>query len=261
MNAPVAAPGLARATARTLRAEMRKLRGTLIAWMALVAPALVAVVVVLQFQFNPPANPLAPDEAWHRLAQGVLGLWAFLMLPLYVTLQSSLLGALEHGPQRWRTLLALPLPRSAHYLAKLATLLALVLASHLLLAGLAAAGGLLLAVTQPRIGLAGPPPWDLLLAQAARLSVAGLGMVAIHGWVALRFRNFALACGLGMGATVAGFLIAQSSRFGPWYPWSLPMATMARDGSLAPQVMAWSAVLALAITLLGLAWFRRAEID
>lgn len=262
MNATVERlPGLAASTTRAFVAETLKLRGTLLAWMALVAPALVVAVVVLQFQFNPPKNALPEGSAWPLLAQSMQGLWAFLMLPLYVTLQSSLLGAMEHGPQRWRTLLALPLPRGAHYLAKLVMLLVLVLAAHVALALFIAAGGGLLSLLQPAYALDGAPPWALLFSRAATLTAATLGIVALHTFIALRFRNFALACGLGMGATVAGFLVGQSARFGPWYPWSLPVATMARDGALASQVIAWSALLAVLATLAGLAWFRRAEID
>ena len=76
---------------------------------------------------------------------------------------------------------------------------------------------------------------------------------------ALRWRSFAVAVGVGMGATVMGFLIGQSGRFGPWYPWSLPMQTLASDPAVAPQVVAYSALAAAAFAALGLEWFRRYE--
>ena len=88
------------ALVRALWAEQLKLRGTLALWMCLVAPALVVGLYVLQiltrFTGGAARTPPPPAEAWLMFAQSALGLWAFLMLPLLVTLQAALLAGLEH---------------------------------------------------------------------------------------------------------------------------------------------------------------------
>ena len=114
------------ALARALSAEALKLRGTLAMWMCLIAPAVVVGLYVLQITFRDiPARPnIDPATAWQGFAYSAFGLWAFLMLPLFVTLQSALLAGLEHGERQWKHLLALPLPRATHYFAKAIALLA-----------------------------------------------------------------------------------------------------------------------------------------
>ena len=165
-------PGFAVALLRALHAERLKLQGTLALWMCLVAPALVMAVVVLQLLISEQRDTLSADQAWMRLSMGVTALWSFLMLPLFVTLEAALLAQLEHGGNQWRRLLALPLPREVHYLAKLIALAAMLLAAQVAILLLVALGGGVLMVFKPEFGLAGPPPFDFLATAAARAFVA-----------------------------------------------------------------------------------------
>jgi len=216
---------------RALSAEALKLRGTLALWMCVIAPATVAALYMLQMVVmdydKRPTMP--PDEAWKMYAQAVLALWTILMLPLFVTLEAALLAGLEHANQQWKHLLALPLKRSAHYLAKSLALTGLVALSMLVLCLLIPAGGWLLDVLQPRFGIGGPPPMRFILSHAGIAFGAALLMVALQGWIALRWRSFTIAVASGMTATVVGYLVGQSERFGHWYPWSMALQTMATE--------------------------------
>ncbi|KGO98181.1 hypothetical protein N791_04150 [Lysobacter defluvii IMMIB APB-9 = DSM 18482] len=213
-------------------AEFLKLRGTLAAWMCLVSPALVVGVVVLQFGLMPLGDRGTPPTAavWESYLKGVLGLWAFLMLPLYITLQAALLAALEHGNRQWKHLFALAVPRWHHYAAKATAMACLVAGAHLVLLVLAPLGGWLVGEARPALGIAGPVPWAFLLARVGAILAASGLMMALQLWIALRWSSFTVAVGAGMAATVAGFLIGQSERFGKFYPWSMPVATLFDDG-------------------------------
>lgn len=250
------------ALGRALWAESLKLRGTLAAWMCLVAPAVVVAVYVLQIGFTNFAARQPPppgDEVWAMLVQSILVLWAFLMLPLLITLQAALLAGLDHQGNHWKHLRALPLPAGAHYGAKLLALCMLMLASQAAMFLLLPLGGAALMAIKPAFGLAGAPPWGLLAQKLVLIAAASLLLVALHTWIALRWRSFAVAVGTGMAATVMAFLIGQSARFGPWYPWSLPMQALASDPAVPTQVAVYGATAALVVAGLGLAWFRRAE--
>jgi len=250
--------------ARALSAEALKLRGTLALWMCLVAPAVVVVLYVLQISFsNLPASRAAPDPAlaWEVYAKSVLGLWAFLMLPLFVTLEAALLAGLEHADRQWKHLLALPLPRSAHYLAKLLALAGLVALAFLALVLLVPLGGLLLTWLKPAFGIAGPPPWGYLLLSAGQAYLATLLVVALQCWIAVRWQSFTVAVSVGMSATVMGFLIGQSERFGHWYPWSMPMQVLAGKGQWTEFVMSAGVLGFLAVGVLALVDFQRREFD
>ena len=247
---------------RALHAESLKMRGTLALWMCLIAPALVVVLYVLQLSFSRiPAHAVAdPAVAWQQFSQSVFALWLFLMLPLFVTLQSALLAGLEHGERQWKHLLALPVPRSVHYLAKLLMLAAMLAAAFALLLLLLPLGGLTLMWLKPQFGLAGSPDWSWLLAAAARAYAASLLIVALQTWIAIRWRSFTVAVSVGMGATVAGFLIGQSERFGHWYPWTMPLQVLAGKGTYASFVVVAGLVGGSLVAALGLADFLRREV-
>ncbi|CAN5206636.1 hypothetical protein BH11PSE14_BH11PSE14_15540 [soil metagenome] len=246
---------------RALSAESVKLRGTLALWMCLIAPSVVVVLYVLQISFSRiPADRVAdPVHAWQGFSQSILALWAFLMLPLFITLESALLAGLEHADHQFKHLLALPLPREVHYLAKLAALAAFVAAAFVVLLALMPLGAAALGVLKPQFGIAGGPPWRSLLGTAAACYAASLLMVALHTWLAIRWRSFTVAVSIGMSATVMGFLIGQSERFGHWYPWSMPLQVLAGKGQWTGFVVVAGIFGGLLVGLAGLLDFRRRE--
>lgn len=239
---------------RALSAETLKLRNTLALWMCLIAPATVVVLYVLQLTFTDfDKRPLmAPADAWKMFTGGVLALWTVLMLPLFVTLEAALLAGLEHVNHQWRHLLALPIPRGVHYLAKLVALVAMVALAMALLCLLVAVGGWVLGWLQPRFGIGGPPPWAFLLPRAAMAFTAALLMIALQTWVALRWRSFTIAVSVGMTATVAGYLVGQSAQFGHWYPWAMPLQVLASNDRHLDFVLVASACGCILVSALAL---------
>ena len=247
---------------RALYAEALKLKGTLALWMCLIAPGVVSVLYVLQIwasRLPVPAQAPDPVHAWQMYCQSVMGLWAFLMLPLFVTLEAALLAGLEHGERQWKHLLALPLPRGAHYLAKLVALAALVALAFLALVVLVPLGGAALMLLKPSFGIAGAPPMLFLLKGLGACFVASLLMIAIQCWVAMRWSSFTVAVSVGMSATVMGFLIGQSATYGHWYPWSMPVQVLAGEGRWLEFVMVAGVVGGLAMALASVLDFRRRE--
>ena len=250
------------ALARILSAEALKLRGTLALWMSLIAPAVVVGLYTLQMlaMHVPASRPVPPPaQSWMMISQSVLALWGFLMLPLFITLESALLAGLEHGDRQWKHLLALPLPRGLHYVAKLVALALLLALAFVALVALVPVGMEILAIARPRLGIAGPPPWAFLLRTAGACYVASLLMVALHTWLAVRWSSFTIAVSAGMSATVMGFLIGQSERYGHWYPWSMPLQVLASDGEWTRFVMLAGGVGGVLVAALGCAAFSRRD--
>lgn len=248
---------------RAMSAERRKLKGTLALWMCLIAPLTVVALNVLQLLAMDLSKrqPTAASKAWQHFVDGQTVMWGFLMLPLFITLQASLLAGLEHGNRQWKYLLALPVPRYAHYLSKLFALIGMLLLATTTLAVLIPAGGLLLSAIKPETGIAGPAPWRMLVGQLAAMTLAALLITALHAWIAIRWRSFTVSVATGMVATVAGFLLAQSARFGHWYPWSMPVQVIAGDGKWAGFVMQAGVIGGAVVTLFALRDFRRREFE
>ncbi len=249
------------AVARAVHAEALKLRRTLALRMSVVTPAVVVALCVLQLGVaKTQVGGADPVRAWKAFAGASFALWAFLMMPLFVTLEAALLAGLEHGDRQWKHLLALPVPRAVHYLAKWTALLALLVGAALVFAVLIALGGWVLMHTKPEAGLAGWPPWWWLLRLCLGMVAAGLLMAAIQLWVSIRWSSFTIAVAAGMSATVAGFMIGQS-RFGHFYTWTLPVQLFARNAQHATFAL-WASVLGAAVVVALSVWdFSRRELD
>jgi len=112
---------------------------------------------------------------------------------------------------------------------------------------------------KPAFGLAGPAPWGFLLRTAAYCYLASLLIVALQCWIAVRWSSFTVAVSVGMSATVMGFLIGQSERYGHWYPWTMPLQVLAGKGQWVEFVVVAGVAGGLAVALLGLLDFQRRE--
>lgn len=237
--------------ARVLSAELLKLRRTLAFWMVFLAPLVVLLLSFLMFHQRSAYFAKSGRPLWESLQRNSFTVWAILMLPLYIALQSSLLAAIEHAEDRWRNLLALPAPRPALYAAKLAIPCVMVFLSSALLNFGALASGLLLPRLKPELLFPAPLPWGRAWDYTAFTFVSALFVVAVQHWVSLRFPSFAASAGFGICATVTGFVLINSQKYGPWWPWCLPAQLMAAKPEAATHALWYSALGALAAALAG----------
>jgi hypothetical protein len=215
---------------RALSAETLKLKRTLAIWMVLIAPA---VVVGLNFAMLIDRGGqylMEADSVWLEWEQNILVFWALLMLPLFITLETALLGGVDHNSQQWKHLYALPLPRWAIYAAKLFVAVLLIGASTLVLWGETIVAGLLLGAIRPEIPLVGPIPfWELLQPMLLTFLIAWC-MIAVHQFVALRWQSFTFAIGFGIATAVINFMVIQSDKWNKLYPWSWPAYAFFEEG-------------------------------
>jgi lantibiotic transport system permease protein len=242
-------------------AEMIKLRRTLAKRMCWIAPLVVVVLYVLLSlrQDLGTEQAASPKEAWINFANACWALWTFLMLPLFVTLQSALLAGLEHKEQHWKHLFALPTPKSVHYVAKWVLLLLMTFASLLFLVLFIEVAGYLLSVLRPAFGIRGAAPHTYLLEVSLRVFAASMLITAIHTWIAIRWPSFTIAVATGMSATVIGFVVAQSAQYGRFYPWAMPVQVFAYEGANSDFVVMASLVSSLFVFMLGLWDFNRLD--
>jgi len=224
---------------RVLHAETLKMRRT-IAWkMAILAPGIVVLLAFFaawQAPFST-VNRFGPDHEWEALTRFCMRLWAILMLPLYIMLQSALLAGLDHAGGQWRSILARPLPRWTFYAAKLTFVIGLaVTGSALLVLGIALDGAIL-PYLQREVVFA-PIPWGMILRNCAQVFGLAFAGLAIQNWISLRWQSFSVAMAAGIVFLVLGVFagaVGQSTdsslRF---FPSALPMLIMARNvGNIA----------------------------
>jgi len=199
------------------------------------------------------------QDIWTSLTKNTVSLWTVLMLPLFITLETSLLAGLEHTDRNWKFLLTLPVPKWVIYLAKFVIAMGLVCVAHLVLIAGTMVSGMLLRQFAPALKLTALPI-GLLVWPLAKISVAALLAVAIQHWVSLRWQSFTTAMAFGVCAMVIGFLAANSVEWGPWYPWSLTLHTLTPQPGAVISPMVFSVLAACVVMVLGAWQFTRREI-
>jgi lantibiotic transport system permease protein len=250
-----------------LHAEMLKIKRTIALKMVVIAPAIVVLLVffvVSQAPFSSLHRNGIKNE-WIGLENLTLFLWAFLMMPLYVTLESALVAGLDHSENHWKSLLARPVPRWMFPVAKLIVVMAMtVVATLVLLCGILISGAILPRI-QPQVVFGFPVPWSAMLLDCAQVIGLMFLPLTIQQWVSLRWRSFSVATGTGIVATMIAFVaVAAARQAGGWmqyFPWALPMmvVTIKRSHNI-PASLAISGAIGLVVAVAGCLDFSRREV-
>lgn len=207
---------------RCLSAELLKTRRTLALWMTLLAPLVIALLTFAMYtQHSDFYMKNAGFSPWKLLSETMLTYWSLMMLPLFITLETALLGQLEHGHKNWKLLYTQPVPRWGIYAAKLTASLGLLALSTWVLLAITVGLGGLLQLLEPDFGFNQPIPWGGIFRLALLSYLAAWLLVSIHLWVSVRFPSFVVAVGVGIAATIFGMLLFgdEAARF---YPWTIP---------------------------------------
>lgn len=246
-----------------LHLELQKGKGTLAWALAFVAPWVVTLLNFFVF-LKMGDHPSQTDAStWAVFFQQTYVFWGILMLPLFVTLETSLLAALEHQEGHWKQVLIQPVRRSRLHLAKLITGLFLLAASLVSLWVSIFVMGTILGWIKPEYGFTlASLPWSASLYYLGLSLVASFWILSLHHWAALRWRGHVTPLALGIAATVAGFIIIQSDyRF--YYPWALPGVLLNgfSKGEIAWQTVAWGGLGGLLCGVAAVVHLSRREMD
>jgi hypothetical protein len=244
---------------RVLSTEYLKLKRTLALWMMVVSPL---VMVLLQFAISyKGAHGFIENgkDAWPPMVRQTVEVWTLLMMPMFVTLETSLLAGLENTGKNWKSLLALPAPRWTVYISKLVVTISLLWLAHALLIGGTIGSGMLLKLMHPNLNL-GSMPLNPFVVPMLRVSVSALLAVTIQHWVSLRWHSYTVAMGFGMCAMIIGVFAVQSKVFGAWFPWSLPIRAVLDGATGLDRITAVAVAGAAVAATLGCWEFVRREI-
>ena len=207
--------------------EFLKLRRSLVALLAAIAPIFVVVICVL--------IALRRDDPVAYINFGMTGaaFWAFAMLPMSVTALSVLVSQMEHGPRSWDHLLALPGARPQLFIAKTIVLASVVAAMSAWLWILMWGGWQLLDQLGRTAGAFDGGGLALLLAKM--WAASGL-MVVLQLWLALRTRSFVPPLMLGIIGTFIA-VAAASAREGAYFPWLMPLHILSTDPAMGVMAL------------------------
>ena len=246
---------------RALNSELFKLRRTLALRLAIVIPV---VMVLLQFSvaLSRGAEFMARvDNPVVWFGNQTIFMWSFLMLPLFVCLETTLISGVDHSGNNWKHLFALPVSRAALYTAKQLSCLGVVALGQVVLVVLLIFAELLLGWFNPDMGIAWPIPWVYFLGRAALAFSGALLIIAFHTWLSMKWPSFAVSVGVGIAMTVVG-LIVMNSGWSAYYPWTIPAELLRRseEAGVTLRLIGWSAGGGMLVYLLGMLEIRRREI-
>lgn len=244
---------------RAMSAELLKLKRTVALRVAVVAPMVVVVVMFLVFHQRQQVGATGFD-LWLRFSQEIMGLWALLMLPLFITLEAALLGALESSEKNWKHLFALPIPRGAIYSAKIITTIGIIGLSKMVLFVGTIGAGIVLGLLKPdyQLSLSSIPLRQMLRMYLATYLLSWM-MITIQMWVSVRWQSFTVSVSTGISATVFGYMLINSAKWGRIYPWTLPVNVLVANGNISRALMI-SLIGGLLIAILGGLEFIRRDV-
>lgn len=202
--------------------EAKKLNRSLAAVLAVIAPTLIAVFTFFMLLRGTKPQP------WDMWMVSGAGIWAYFMLPMSVTALTALVAHMEHGPRSWDHLRALPVARWTLYAAKAICVLAVVALMSAAVFVLQLAAVKLAVAIKPELAPTGPFAAAVYLGALAKMFAAGLLMIVIQLWVALRYASFVPALAIGIGGTFFS-VVVTSAKQGVYFPWQMPVNMLATE--------------------------------
>lgn len=206
---------------RALNAEFLKSKRTLMLALIILAPlALAFMELAIGFQYGKKMYRVG-GETWMTLVDHISMMWVLLLLPLFVTLEMGLLGALEHNNRTWKQIYCQPLPRWTIYIAKQIIGTGIIGLSMAVLGLMTVGVGVIGRVALPDLGFAAPIPWGALFQNLTLSFLAAWLIISIHLFISLYSSSFVLAMGVGVVATVFGVVVIGSD-WEMFDPWTIP---------------------------------------
>ncbi len=211
---------------RAVYAESLKLKRSLALLAALLIPLVLAFanfMNTVQRGIGRPALELT--NPWSLYLIYALELWVIFALPLLVSVLAALLADLDHRAKAWKQLFALPFPRSTVFASKWLVLAGITLLSTLVFGAANLAGGILVHLLRPELGLGLPIPVLEAFIKPLIAWLLALFMISIHLWISLWWPSFLVSVTVGFAASISNIFLINSKLYEHSFvsPWAMPI--------------------------------------
>jgi hypothetical protein len=187
-------------TLAVFRTEIIKSKNTLALWLVMLGAAFIPFLFFLiyinrweRFVPKPGVNP------WTEFIDSNFRTGSFLLIPFFIVLLCSLVVTIEHKSNAWKHLLTLPVTKGTIYLNKLLLIIGLTLLCYCFFLVFMLLSAMLLGTLQSKLGfLSQAPEWTQLAKLTIKSFISTLGILAIHYWLSLRFKNLFVSIGIGL---------------------------------------------------------------
>ena len=243
---------------RAVSAEILKLRSTVALKLALIYPIIpVFIYGLIMFYFQ---EKIADNKmnTWAFFISIVWNFWSsFAFLPL-IGLQTILINNLENANNGWRNLFSLAFSRNKIYLAKLLTVIFLILISLVSLSFYIYLYGIICSVAFPQLNFQNHSIPLTLFVNPLLVLVGSLAIICLHYFFSAFVKNVFTCFGATVFVTILGLFLIQKEDIAIYFPWSWPALSSHsfNNGMNASQLgeksLALSLLFFLIITVIGL---------
>jgi len=192
-----------------IQSEFLKCRHTAALWLTLIAAAFLPTINCL-ILIERPIFFLAKfqQQPWISFLHMNWKNGASVILPLFVILINNAIAQVEYKNNTWKQVYASPRKYADIFFSKFIVVQVLLLVFFLLFSLLIILSGYTASLLQNGYPFSSHAvPFHLIFILITRLYVAILGVSAIQYWLGIRFRNFIVPLGIGIGLWVTGLVL------------------------------------------------------
>lgn len=207
------------------KAELIKTKRSASFWLSLIGSAVIPLIFFLMYVIEPKNSDRFQDKPWElHFTQGWQAFAAFL-LPMFVILICSLIPQLEYKNNTWKQVFASPQSIGNIFVSKYVSIVIMILFLFLMFNLFMLLSGIVPNLFYSKYAfLKNSIDWGGLLKLNFKTFVALLGIISIQYWISLRFRNFIIPIGIGLGLLVISMILI------PWthvdkVPFAFPLLT------------------------------------
>ncbi len=165
------------------------------------------------------------QNPWGRYFSAAHKIWTALFLgPIFILLTSAFFFV-EHKADAWKIMYTHPVRRADYFLLKVFTLFIFILIGISILIVAMIVSGHILNFIRPEYEFSYYSiPWKETLSILAHGLISGLGVIGVHIFLSMRFKNFMLPIIIGIIGFVLGIiLVAMDFSLNTYFPYSIPL--------------------------------------
>ncbi|HEX6432393.1 MAG TPA: ABC transporter permease [Niastella sp.] len=221
------------------RAEFLKSKRTAAFWLTVVGAAFIPVINFISLVAQPDHFlRVFKGNPWLHIINNNWEVATIFLLPMYVILVTSLVVQIEYRNNTWKQVYTLPRTLADIFFSRFIVIHALILFCFILFsASIILASYAANLVQKQYTFFDHPVPWERMFLLIVKTYFSVLAMAAIQYWLSLRFRNFILSVGIGLGLLVTG-LIIHSWEHLYYYPYMYPAISFMRNFEKIPSFVA-----------------------
>lgn len=210
---------------RDISAEFLKLKGTYVWWLFALVIGFIAFIIFMGHYVDVNSIARFGIDPWKRISMAGQAIFSMFIIGLYVTLLTGAGSFIENKASGWKLLFAYPKRRSSIFYTKLITYLLILILLSISLSIILYLVGQLLDLLRPEYEIA-YYAFDIkaFLSSLMHSLISVLGVLGIHYFLSLAFKNFIIPVGIGVVGFILGLILSTMNTPNALYcPYSYPM--------------------------------------